>query len=175
MTSFADLTPVYLTTLLAGTVSANNAMSVVLGAKPTTKVQLIGLNTGFLLSGFFMGFWLPSVANAGLPVGQYNWVIMGGAAAPAAAGVVVAGKKEAQAPLSALSFGLIGAFIFIGPVNGWIGGGNISLLSLTTGSMGACAAGGWATMSLLGVMIASGMYVYELTGTAVCFNGARHI
>ena len=124
VSSISDFTPVYLTTLLAGFVSANNAMSVVLKASPTTKVQLIGFNTGFLLSGFFMGFWLPSVANAGLPGDQYNWIVMASSALPAAAGVAVAGKKKAQAPLSALSFGLIGAFTFIGPINGWIGGTN---------------------------------------------------
>ena len=159
MTSMDEFTPVMFTTLAAGGISANNAMTVILKAPARTKTQLVGFNTGLLLSGFFMGFWLPSVANAGLSPEHYNWILLGGAMAPGLAMTTIATKKEFEDPLASLSFALIGSFMFIGPVNGWIGGGNISLLSLASGTMGACATGGWVTMSILGLLIMGSMFV----------------
>mmetsp|Transcript_54255 Transcript_54255/g.101330 ORF Transcript_54255/g.101330 Transcript_54255/m.101330 type:complete len:278 (+) Transcript_54255:112-945(+) len=161
MESFADFTPVMFTGLTAGFVSASNAMKVVLGAKPKTKTQIIGFNTGLLLSGFFMGFWLPSLAEADVEEQQYNWVVLAGALFPGIAVASVATAPAMTSPVTSCSFGLIGGFLFIGPLSAWIGGGNVGLLSLAAGTMGACDTGGWVSMSLLGAVISGGVAVSE--------------
>jgi len=74
--------------------SASNAVKVVLGVSPKTRTQLIGFNTGMLLSGFFMGFWLPSVASSGLPADQYSWVVLAGALGPGIGVAAIAAKPQ---------------------------------------------------------------------------------
>ena len=70
---------------------------------------------------------------------EFEWVVLFGAVAPGLALASQAAKKDNQVLIYAASYGIIGGFLFMGVMSGWIGGGDISLLALSTGSISACS------------------------------------
>jgi len=110
-----------------------------------------------------MTVWLPyayeALQDGTIDAAQFNWIQLAAAMMPGAAVATIAAKKEAEPFVASASFSLIGGFIFIGPINGWIGGANISLLSLAAGEMGVCKNYGYSTLVILMLVMSTSFYV----------------
>jgi len=113
---------------------------------------------GLLFSGLFMSLWLPHVADMGLREETLNWIILGGALFPGLLMAAIATKPAAIPIVFALSYGLLGGFLVMGVLSGWIGGGDISIYALTTGNIGACDIGGYISLGLFLLILGGGMY-----------------
>lgn len=156
--SFKDITPVMCTSLVASFVSATAAVKVLVISSEMTKAMFTGFTTGLLFSGLFMSLWLPHVADMGLREETLNWIILGGALFPGLLMAAIATKPAAIPIVFALSYGLLGGFLVMGVLSGWIGGGDISIYALTTGNIGACDIGGYISIGLFLLILGGGMY-----------------
>lgn len=86
---------------------------------------------GLLFSGFLMPFWLPLVPDS-LEAYQQDWALLGGAVAPGLAFALLAGFGAcARNLVFAFCYALLGGFLVMGVVSGWVGGGDISITALT--------------------------------------------
>lgn len=128
--SISDLSPIFLMTLVAAMIASMNTVLAVLKASVTTKAQIVAFSTGMLLSGVIQVIWLPYLTN--VPMESFTWIVMFATLSPGIALAAAAKNPKYQVAINALNSAIIGGFIFIGVLSGWIGGGSISLTSLAT-------------------------------------------
>lgn len=160
--SIRDLSPIYMTSLAAASVATLNNILAVLKASDTTKAQVVAFSTGTLFSGIFMTIWLPYIIIQRdmdrITKEDFQWIVLGGALMPGIILAAFATDPKAQPIIYAANFGVIGGFIFIGVLSGWLGGGDLSLLALATGKMAACSPAGYASFCILAVVFLGGSY-----------------
>ena len=89
---------------------------------------------------------------------QFEWIVLGGALVPGMVLTAFATNPKAQPIIFAANFGVLGGFVFIGILSGWLGGGDLGLLALATGKMVACSPSGYASFCILAVVVACGSY-----------------